>query len=89
MIFLDKTKNLRIYKTQAYLPTVEDDKKKFSTIMLLTPTFESSKRIMESNLFVNKLRYASYYLERELSYFINDKSIKSADYDEGVNENFN
>ena len=88
MIFLDKTKNLRIYKTQAYLPTLEDDKKKFSTIMLLTPNFESSKRLMTSNLFVNKLRYGSYYLERELSYYINDKTIKSADYDESVNENF-
>ena len=88
MIFLDKTKNLKIYKTQAYLPTLEDDKKRFSTSMLLTPNFESSKRIMESELFVNKLRYSSYYLERELSYFINDKSIKAVDEEE-INENYN
>ena len=75
MIFLDKTKNLRIYKTQSYLPTLEDDKKRFSTSMLLTPNFESSKRRMESELFINKLRYSSYYLERELSYYINRGSI--------------
>ena len=88
MIFLDKTKNLRIYKTQSYLPTLEDDKKRFSTSMLLTPNFESSKRLMESELFINKLRYSSYYLERELSYYINDKSIKAVDEEE-LNENYN
>ena len=81
MILVDKMKNFKIYKTPTFLPTVPGNKKKGSAILLFTPNYESSKKIMESNLFINKLRYSSYYLERDISYYINDNTI------EEVNEN--
>jgi hypothetical protein len=89
MIFIDKMKNLRIYKTQLYLPTLPDNKKKNSTIMLLSPNYAASKKLMSHNLFINKLRYSSYYIEKDLSYYINDKSIKDVDIDlNEVEENY-
>ena len=79
MILLEKVKDLKIYRTQMFLPTLKDDKKKQSLIMLLSPNYNASKKIINSKLFVNKLRYSSYYLEKNLSYFINDKSLEEED----------
>ena len=76
MILLEKVKDLKIYKTQMFLPTLKDDKKKQSMIMLLSPNYNASKKIINSSLFVNKLRYSSYYIEKNLSYYINDKSLE-------------
>ena len=42
MIFIDKMKNLKVYKIQTFLPTIEGDKKKYSAVMLLTPTYQST-----------------------------------------------
>ena len=41
MIFIDDMKNLKIYKTQMFLPTLDADKKKGSAILLLTPNQQS------------------------------------------------
>ena len=84
MIFLDKVKPMRIYKTQLYLPTLKDDKKKGSLIFLLTPNYNSSNKLMNSKMFVNKLRYESYYIEKDLSYYIDGKSIEEDNID--INE---
>ena len=90
MILIDKMKNMKIYKTQMFLPTLANDKKKQSAIFLLTPNYTSSKSIMNSNLFVNKLRYSSYYLERNLSYYIDSKYIEDTDEDlNEIEENYN
>ena len=66
MIFLEKTKPMRIYKTQLYLPTLKDDKKKGSLIFLLSPNYNSSNKMMNSSMFINRMRYQSYYLEKDL-----------------------
>lgn len=79
MILLEKVKDLKIYRTQMFLPTLKDDKKKQSMIMLLSPNYNASKNLINSKLFVNKLRYSSYYLEKNLSYFINDKKLEEED----------
>ena len=76
MILLEKVKDLKIYRTQMFLPTLKDDKKKGSMIMLLSPNYNASKKLINNKLFVNKLRYSSYYLEKNLSYYINDKSLE-------------
>ena len=86
MIFLDKTKNLRIYKKPFYLPTVEKDKKKKSVILLLTPNFESSKGLINNPLTINRLRFQSYYLQRDVSYYINGKFAKKIEEDDYVRE---
>ena len=83
MIFLDQMKNLKIYRKPVFLPTLENDKKKKSTIMLLTPNYESSKRLMNHPLLINRLRFQSYYLEQDVSYYINGKVSKNL-----ANENY-
>lgn len=64
MIFIDKMKNFKIYKTKTFLPTLKEDKKRGSAILMMTPNFDSSKRVMNSTMFVNNKRYESYYLEK-------------------------
>ncbi len=90
MIFLDKVKNMRIYKTQLYLPTLVDDKKKGSLIFLLTPNYNSSNQLMNNPLLVNRLRYESYYIEKSLSYYIDGKAIVDDEIDvDEVTEAYN
>ena len=86
MIFLDKTKNLRVYKKPFYLPTVEKDKKKKSAILLLTPNFASSKSLITNPLTINRLRFQSYYLQKDVSYYINGKYAKKVEEDDYVRE---
>ena len=67
MIFTDQMKNLKIYKKPLFLPTLDTDKKKDSITFLLTPNYNSSKKLMQHPLTINRLRYQSYYIERDLS----------------------
>ena len=86
MIFVDQMKNFKIYKTKTFLPTLKDDKKKYSAILLMTPNFESSNKLMNSNLFVNKLRYMSYYLEKDISFYINSKVVEEIEESKIISE---
>lgn len=79
MLFVENLKPLKIYKKPLYLPTVEGDKKKNSAIFLLTPNYPSSKGIMTSNLLVNKLRFASYYIEKDTTFFIGKKAMEEVE----------
>lgn len=83
MIFIDQMKNLKIYKRPMFLPTVENDKKKKSAVLMLTPNYESSKQLMQSDLLINRLRFQSYYIEKDLSYYISGKMLKNS-----VTENY-
>ena len=88
MIFTKDVKNLKIYKRQMYLPTLENDrtspnKKTNSAIFLLTPNRRSSVALMQHPLLVNKLRYSSYYIERDIMYFIDSKYMSE---DESLDE---
>ena len=87
MIFIEKMKNFKIYRTKTFLPTVKGDKKKGSAVLLLTPNYESSKRLMTNPMFVNSRRFESYYIERDVSYYINSKVTKEIDNEEVVEEN--
>ena len=86
MIFSKDIKNLKIYKRQMFLPTNEDsatpDKKNRAAIFLLTPNRKSSLALMNNPLTINKLRFQSYYIEKDLTYFINSKYMKQEELDE-------
>ena len=56
MILIDKMKDFKIYKVPTFLPTLTENKKKKCAALLLTPNYESSKKMMTHPLFVNKLR---------------------------------
>ena len=83
MIFSKDIKNLKIYTRKMFLPTLEDsdtpNKKTKSAIFLLTPNRNSSIQLMNHPLMVNMKRYQSYYIEKDLTYFINSKLIKADD----------
>lgn len=79
MIFIDKMKNFKIYRTKTFLPTIPTDKKKWSAILLMTPNYESSRELMNSELFVNNRRFASYYIEKDVSYYINKKHVEEVE----------
>ncbi|MCM1197244.1 MAG: NUDIX domain-containing protein, partial [Roseburia sp.] len=79
MLFLENLKPLKIYKRPMYLPTIEGDKKKKSAIFLLTPNYLSSKALMTSQLLINKLRFASYYIEKDTTFFIGKKAMQEVE----------
>ena len=86
MIMIDKMKNLKIYRSKTFLPFLSTDKKNGSAILLLTPNYESSKRLMNNEMFINNKRYMSYYLEKDVSYYINAKHIEEVDESAILNE---
>ena len=87
MIFIDKMKDFKIYKKPFYLPTSSDkDKKKKSAIILLTPNYTSSKGLIGSNLTINRLRFQSYFLPKDVAYFINGKYASKIEDDDYVRE---
>ena len=79
MIFIDKMKNFKIYRTKTFLPTVNGDKKKGSVILLMTPNYDSSRKLMNSELFVNNRRFESYYVEKDVSYYIGGKQVEEVE----------
>lgn len=89
MIFSKDMDNLKIYKRPMFLPTLENDKdrpnkKTGSVIYLLAPNRKSSVRLMTHPMTINRTRYQSYYIERDLTYFINSKVLKAENLDESV-----
>jgi hypothetical protein len=88
MILIDKMKDLKIYRTATFLPTKIDNKKKKCAVLLFTPNYESSKKLMTHPLFVNKLRYQSYWMQRDASYLISSKGIIEDDIDNEVEESY-
>ena len=81
MLFSKDIKNLRIYRQKMFLPTLENsdspNKKTKSAIFLLTPNRKSSVSLMKHPLLVNMRRYQSYYIERDLTYFIQSSKLNS------------
>lgn len=87
MIFTDQMKNLKIYQKPMFLPTLEDDKKRKSLVLLLTPNYESSKKLINHQMTINKLRFQSYYMEQDVSYLINGKESKVVTKENYIREN--
>lgn len=81
MILLENAKPMRIYRGggRAFLPTLQNDKKKGSAITLLSPNYEASKSLMNHPMMVNNLRFQSYYIEKSLAIIINDKNIQDVE----------
>lgn len=82
MIFLDEIKDMKIYKKPFFAPINVDNKKKDSLVYLLTPNIESSKKLMTYPNMINRLYYQSYYLERNVNYFIKSSLLENADNSE-------
>ena len=75
MLFLDETAYMKLLKKKALLPINMEDKKNGSLIYLLTPNIQSSINLINSDLFINKNKsFQSYYVSKDVSYYINSKN---------------
>ena len=75
MVSLTDLKELTLYKKQFHLPIDYKNKIKGSSIMLLTPNFNSSKLAMTAPYLVNHRYFESYYVEKEIMRFIKNESL--------------
>ena len=71
-VYLEDIKPMILNKTQFFLPINEEDKKKNSAIFLLTPNIESSINTMKHPLTLNRRLFESYYIEKDISFIINE-----------------
>lgn len=69
MYFIDEIPNLMIKRKKALMPISDKDRKKGSVAILLTPSYESSKSIM-NNEFLGYRYYYSYFMRRPVMYYI-------------------
>ena len=87
MVSLDDLKELVMYKRQFYLPIDHKDKRHGSAIMLMTPSFQSSKMAMAAPYMVNRRYFESYFIEKATERLIYNESVYPAhDYGEYINE---
>lgn len=72
MIFLDDLKYMKLYKKPFLLPINKNDKKHGSAILLLTPNYDSSNKLMNHPMVINKQLspFISYYVEKDIMYTI-------------------
>lgn len=73
MYFIDELVDFKLYRRKFYLPVNEKNKKKNSVVMLLGSDYESSKRLMNHPLLVNKY-FNSYFVEQSVMYYITTES---------------
>ena len=78
MIFLDELKNLTLYKKKIFLPINENNKRKGSVVFLLTPNYESSKKLLNNKNIINKW-FQCYFIEKDISYYINQEGYAIVD----------
>lgn len=69
MYFIDELPNNRIKKVNFLLPINEKDKRKNGVAILLTPNYESSKKVINHKIFTNRY-YNSYYMQKSAMYYI-------------------
>ena len=81
---IDELLDLKLYNKQIYLPVNDSNRKEDSVIFLMTPNFGSSLDLLQS-IYVQKSRrstfsgsnnWKSYYMEKDVSYYINNESHK-------------
>ena len=79
MVSLDDLKELVLYKKPFFLPIDPKDKKKGSTIMLLTPNYKSSMFAMTAPYTMNRRYFESYYFEKSITRYIKNESVYDMD----------
>lgn len=88
-IYIDELENLTLYRKKFYAPINEENKRKGSVIFLLSNGLESSKKMMQHPLMLNNNLYESYYIEKDITYFINQENALIKKYEQFVHESVN
>lgn len=73
-IYLDDIKELKLYKNKFYLPINKKDKYESSVIFLLAKSIDDSIRLVNNPLTINNNFYKSYYIERDVSFYLNESN---------------
>ena len=79
MVSLEDIKDLVMYKKPFFLPIEEKDKKKGSSIVLMTPNYKSSMLAMTAPYIINRKYFESYYFERSITRYIKNESVYNED----------
>ena len=86
MFTLEDLKYNKLLKKQFMAPFSKDDKRHGAAILLLSPNYETSKRLMTNPFMVDRMKvFSSYYIERDIMYSINqdNKFLETTYPDEG------
>jgi hypothetical protein len=78
--YLTDINPLILTKTNFFLPINEQQKRNNSAIFLLTPNIQSSINLINNKLFINKT-FNAYYIERNISFIINENFKIENNYD--------
>ena len=87
--FISELKDLVLYNKDFYAPIQENDKLRGSCILLLTPDIKSSKSLMTYPKMINRRYFESYYIEKDITYFINQENALIKSYDSLIHESVN
>ncbi len=87
MIFLNELKDGVLYKKPSYLPIDQKNKKTGSAVFLLTPNYDSSKKILGSEMILQKY-FESYFIEKNITYYINQENALVRKSDDVITEGF-
>ena len=71
-VLLDDIPNMKLYRTKFYMPIDKKDRKCGSAVFLLTKDLIQSMQLMQNPLMINNYSFVSYYLERDIAFYINE-----------------
>lgn len=85
MIYVNDIIPMKMYRKPFMLPIDMKDKKKNSAVMLLTPNFNSTLNVLNNKLISGMEKnfdyYQSYYIEKDISAYINGTIAESVELD--------
>ena len=72
-LYLEDIKELKIYRNRFFLPIDRSNRKKGAAVFLLTKSIDDSCNLMTKYpIFINLHTYISYYLERDVTLYLNE-----------------
>lgn len=88
MRMMDELKHMFLYASnkKVYAPINEKDRRKGSTILLLTPSLEESTKLMNLPYIYNPNLFTSFYVDRNVMAYIDNTGIENIDFDEAEEE---
>ena len=88
MKMMDELKPMFLYAAnrKVYVPVDEKDRKKNSSILLLTPSLEVSSNLMNLPYLYNPGLFRSFYIDRNVMAYIDSTGVDNLDFDEQEEE---
>lgn len=88
MRMMNELKHLFLYSAnkKVYAPIDEKDKRRNSAILLLTPDLQTSSRLMNLPYLYNPNLFTSFYIDRNVSAYVDNMGIENVEFDEKEEE---